>query len=53
MLMVLLLPESTAIWKTNLDCNICGIDLKYDWCGGIRNQSGDCATVVINVYLPL
>ena len=28
-------PESggTAIlWKTSLDSNICGIDLKYDWC---------------------
>ena len=34
------------------DSNICGIDLKYDWCSGIRIQSGDSATVVINVYLP-
>ena len=39
-------------WKTSLDSNICGIDLKYDWCIGIRIQSGDSATVVINVYLP-
>ena len=36
----------------NLDSNMCGIDLKYDWCSGIRIQSGDSATVVINVYLP-
>ena len=39
---------TAILWKTN----ICGIDLKYDWCRGIRIQSGDSATVVINVYLP-
>ena len=40
-------------WGTAiLYSNICGIDLKYDWCSGIRIQSGDSATVVINVYLP-
>ena len=43
---------TAILWKTSLDSNICGIDLKYDWCSGIRIQSGDSATVVINVYLP-
>ena len=35
---------TAILWKTSLDSNICGIDLKYDWCSGIRIQSGDSAT---------
>ena len=57
MLMVLLPAESLGVLLYSgklvyIDANICGIDLKYDWCSGIRIQSGDSVTVVINVYLP-